>query len=127
MVDDQQIAVADGVGTVFGLALAVAVAGVAGDAAVAHPCGAQSLAWCLLEGVEVLEEVLAGVEVFFHACHILNSRGGGRITGFLGGAEQSAGIPLVGAEHVVGLAEHFLARHQGTQVAAFVVAVGTSG
>ena len=57
MVDDEQITVADGVGTVFRLALAVSVAGMAGDTAVAYPCWTKTFTGCYIEGVEMFEEV----------------------------------------------------------------------
>ena len=121
VIDHEQIAVANLVGTVLRLALAVAVAGVAGDAAVAHPGRAESLAGILLEGVEVLEEVLTRVEVFLHAGDVLHGRCCCRIAGFLGGAELSAGIPLFGREHVVGLSENIGFGHEGSQVRFIVV------
>ena len=77
----------------------------AGYAAVAHPCRAETLAGILLEGVEVFEEVFAGVEVFLHAGNVLDGWCCSRIAGLLGGAELSAGIPLFSREHVVGLSE----------------------
>ena len=127
MVYHEQIAVADGVGTVVGLTLAVTVRGMAGDAAVAYPGGAKTAAGVLLKGVQVLKEVFTGVEVFFHAAHILHSGGGGRVAGFLGGAELAAGIPLVGTEHVVGLAEGVFFAYQLAKVGVGVVIVATCG
>ena len=63
MVDHEQITVADGVGTIFCLALAVAVVWVTGDTAITHPGRTESFTWCYIEGVQMLEEVLARVEV----------------------------------------------------------------
>ena len=77
MVDDEQITVADGVGTVFRLALAMSVAGMAGDTAVAYPCWTKTFTGCYIEGVEMFEEVFTGIEVVFHASDILHSRSRG--------------------------------------------------
>ena len=74
MVDDEQITVADGVGTVFRLALAMSVAGMAGDTAVAYPCWTKTFTGCYIEGVEMFEEVFTGIEVVFHASNILYGR-----------------------------------------------------
>jgi len=124
MIDDQQVAVANLVGTILGLALAVTVGGVAGDARVTHPGRSQSLAGLLLEGVEFLEEAFARNEVFLHTCSLCG-RSDGRIAGLLGRSQLSAGIPLLSREVAGGLAEIVLSRGQRAQVGGAVVAVGT--
>ena len=121
MIDNEQITIANLIGAVFGLAFAVTVAGMAGNTAVAHPCWAEALAWILLEGVEVFEEVLTSIEVFLHASNVNNCRRCCRIAGFLSGTELSTRIPLVGREHVVGLAEGFSFRHEGSEVDVVVI------
>ena len=82
MIDHQQVAVANLVGAILRLALAMSVAGVAGDTRVAYPSRTQSLARILLEGVEMFEEVLADIEVALHAC-LFGSRSNGRVAGIL--------------------------------------------
>ena len=115
MIDHQQVAVAYLVGAILRLALAVAVAGVTGDARVAHPCRAQTLAWLLVVGVEVFEEVLTHVEVVLHAC-LFGSGCQGRIAGLVGGTEFSTRIPLVGSEIAGSLAEDLVGGCQRPQV-----------
>ena len=74
MVDYEQITVTDGVGTVFCLALAMSVAGMAGDTAVSYPRWTKTLTGSYIKGVEMFEEIFTGIEVIFHASNILYGR-----------------------------------------------------
>ena len=126
MVDDQQITVANGVGAILRLALAVTVARVAGNARVAHPGRTQSLARLLFEGVKVFEEVLARIEIIIHAS-LFGSRCNGRIAGLLGSTQLTTRKPLVGSEVARSLAEHLLVEGQRAQILAIgtVATIGT--
>jgi hypothetical protein len=76
VIERQQIAVANGVGTIGRLTLAMTIAGVAGYTRVAHPGWSKSLAGLLFEGVQVFEEVFTRVEVFLHAGYVPHGRSG---------------------------------------------------
>ena len=86
MIDDKQIAVTYLIGTILCLSFAMAVGRVAGNTAVAHPSRPQAFARLLFKGIEVFKEVLARIEVLFHASSIPHGRGGSGIAGFIGGA-----------------------------------------
>ena len=100
MIDHEQIAVADGVGTIFRLAFAMTIGGVAMEAAAAHPGWTQSLAGFVGVGVEMFEEILTLVETHFQS-HGFRTRSHRRVTGFLRGAQFAARIPFGSGEHIV--------------------------
>ena len=102
MIDNQQVTVADGVGTIFCLALAVTIAGVAGNTAVTDPGGTESLTGWYIESVEMLEEVFTCVEVFLHG---LCGRCDGRVACLLRRSQLTARVPFLGGKHVVSLAK----------------------
>ena len=124
MIDDQQIAVANLVGTILRLALAVTIAGMTSDARVAHPSRSQALTGFLFEGVEFLEEALTRIEVFLHAslyCGRCNSR----IAGLLSGSQLSTRIPLVSSKIASSLAKRLVVGCQRTQFLSCVATVRT--
>ena len=125
MVDDQQVAVANGVGAIFCLTFAMTIGRVTGNTRVTHPGRSQTFAGSLFKGVEMFEEVLARIEVLLHACYILHSRSGSRVAGLLCRSELSTREPLVSGEYVVGLAKHFLRRNESTKFLLGFVIVGT--
>jgi hypothetical protein len=91
------------------------IAGVAGDTTVAYPSRTETFARFLLEGVEMLEEVLARVKVTLHASYIYYSRSSSRVAGFLGSTQLSTRIPLFGSEVAGGLSKYILRGCQLTQ------------
>ena len=131
VVDHEEVAVAVGVGVVAGLALAVAVGGVAADARLAHPGRAKPAEGGRGEVVVALEEGFAVLETLGEALR----RGGGRfvfvgaLAHVVGSAEPAAGLPFGrtevahGLAHVVGV----FVRAGGGGKGDFIVGAGGEG
>ncbi len=112
MIDDQQITVADGVGTILRLALAVTIAGVTGNARVTNPSRTKTLTRLLFESIEFLEEALTNNEVFLHTSLIGHCRSRSRIAGFLRRSQLSTRIPFLGSKVSNSLAKRLFLRRQ---------------